>query len=378
MKHFYPFFFCLLLLLLPACSQREKESSHKDDSTTKSSVVVKYAKGFSVEDREGFRLLEVRDPLGESSLVYRYALVPRGTKPEGIPSDCEVLEVPVSRAICMTALQMSHFIALGETDKIIGINSIKYLFNEKIKDQIARGQTVRIGMEGNFDTELILSTKPDLIFVSPFKKGGYDVLRNLGIPLVTFLGYKEPLALGQAEWMKFIGLLLGTEERADEIFGEVEKRYLDLCDLADSAPTRPTVMSGEMHGGNWYVVGGKSFLANLFRDAGAEYFLKNDDRYGGFYVDFETVYSSGAETEFWRIANSYPGAFSYDALRDEDSRYADFRAFKEKKAIYCNLRKTPFYEDTPVEPDVVLADLIKIFHPDLLPDHTPVYYKILE
>ena len=125
-------------------------------------------------------------------------------------------------------------------------------------------------------------------------------------------------------------------------------------------------------------MGGKSFLANLFRDAGAEYFLKDDNRYGGFYVDFETVYASGAETEFWRIANSYPGTFSYEALRDEDTRYADFRAFKEKKVIYCNLRKTPFYENTPVEPDVVLADLIKIFHPDLLPDHTPVYYKILE
>ena len=234
MKPFCPFFLSLFLLLLPACSSEEQESSAKDVGTPKSSVEVKYAKGFSVEDREGFRILEVRDPLGENDLVYRYALVPRGTSPEGIPSDCEVLEVPVSRAICMTALQMAHFIALDKTDKIIGINSIKYLFNEKIKDQIARGQTVRIGREGNFDTELILSTKPELIFVSPFKKGGYDVLRNLGIPLVTFLGYKEPHALGQAEWMKFIGLLLGAEARAEEIFSSVEKRYLDLCDLAAS------------------------------------------------------------------------------------------------------------------------------------------------
>lgn len=95
-------------------------------------------------------------------------------------------------------------------------------------------------------------------------------------------------------------------------------------------------------------------------------------------LDFETVYNQGDEADYWRIVNSYPGTFSYEALKEQDSRYADFRAFREKGIFYCNMKDTPFYESMPTEPEVVLADLLHIFHPDLLPDHTPVYYARLK
>ena len=140
---------------------------------------------------------------------------------------------------------------------------------------------------------------------------------------------------------------------------------------------RPVVFSGEIRGGNWYAVGGKSFLAQLFRDAGADYFLKDDPRSGGVTLDFETVYSQAESADYWRIVNSFDGTFSYDVLKSEDTRYADFRAFREKGVIYCNMREKPFYESMPTQPEVVLEDLIKAFHPDLLPDYTPVYYERL-
>ena len=114
-------------------------------------------------------------------------------------------------------------------------------------------------------------------------------------------------------------------------------------------------------------MGGKSFLAQLFRDAGADYFLKDDPRSGGVTLDFETVYSQAESADFWRIVNSFDGTFSYDVLKSEDPRYADFRAFREKGVIYCNMREKPFYESMPTQPEVVLEDLIKAFHPDLLP-----------
>ena len=85
-----------------------------------------------------------------------------------------------------------------------------------------------------------------------------------------------------------------------------------------------------------------------------------------------------ANARYWRIVNSYNGTFSYDALKAEDARYADLGAFKNKGVIYCNMREKPFYENMPVQPDVVLADLIHIFHPELLPaDYQPVYYELL-
>lgn len=369
------------LLILTGCkgnAQKEKNSAENIDTSQGTEIDIRYAKGFKVTDFGTHRLVDVRDPLDESTLTYHYALIPRGTKPERIPDHYTVIETPVERVICMTALQMSNFIKLEQTDKIAGINSTRFLFNEKIKQQLKENRTSRIGIEGNFDNEVILAINPDIILVSPFKKGGYDAIRNLGFPLVTFLGYKESSPLGQAEWIKFTAMLLGIEEQANRQFGKIEKRYNELKSLATSASPRPKVLSGEMHGGNWYVVGGKSYLAHLFEDAGADYFMQNDNESGGFYVDFESVYSQGANADFWRIVNSFDGEFTYQALEQTDPRYADFKAFKEKQVVYCSLRNKPFYENTPVEPEVVLADLIKAFHPELLPDHTPVYYEVLK
>lgn len=371
-------YIALSIVLFMACGQNKKTDKSETDKKESRTIDIKYAKGFKVSDKGDFKLVDICDPSGESDIVYRYALFNRGAEVENIPEGYEIIEVPVRSVICMTTLQLSNFIKLDAVDKITGITSSRFLFNEQMKDQIENGKTVKIGIEGEFDNELIMAVNPDIILVSPFKKGGYDAIRNLEIPLVSFLGYKESSPLGQAEWIKFTAMLLGDEDQANLLFDEIEKKYTDLKKLTESVVEKPSILSGELHSGNWYVVGGNSYLAQLFRDAGASYFMKNDDESGGFYVDFETVYSQGANTDYWRILNSYNGDFTYDVLKQNDARYVDFKPFKHKKIIYCNLREKPFYEHSPIEPEIVLADLIHIFHPHVLPNHTPVYYELLK
>ena len=173
--------------------------------------------------------------------------------------------------MCMTSLQLSNFIRLDACDYVVGITSTRHLFNKEMNDRLQSGETVKIGIEGNFDNEVIMSMNPDVIFISPFKRGGYDAMREIGIPLVPHLGYKEMTPLGQAEWIKFVCLLLGIEQEANEKFLAIENRYNELKELTAEGKVqkRPVVFSGEIHGGNWYAVGGKSFLAQLFKDAGA-------------------------------------------------------------------------------------------------------------
>ncbi len=366
-----------LVITFSGCNQN-KNAKTIGDRNTADYMNIKYAKGFKVISSANYKLVDISDPSGESDMHYKYALVNRGSNKEGIPADYQIIEIPVRSVICMTTLQLSNFIKLKALDKVVGITSTRFLFNEQMNRQLKEGKTSKIGIEGEFDNEAILALNPDIILVSPFKKGGYDAIRNLDIPLISFLGYKESSPLGQAEWIKFIAMLLGIEEQANKQFDDIENKYYKLKVLSASVSERPTVLSGELHSGNWYLVGGNSYLAQLFRDAGADYFMKNDNESGGFYVDFETVYSQGANTDYWRMVNSHDGTFTYDALKQSDARYADFKAFKDKKLIYCNLREKPFYENTPVEPEVVLADLIKIFHPSLLPEYVPVYYELLK
>lgn len=374
----------LLGILCVACGPKAKQNAAEVQGATASasatdSIHPAHAQGFEVKYLpHHVRLVDICDPQNENGNTFHYALVPRGMKPADIPADYTVIETPVHSAICMTSLQLSNFIKLDACDKVVGITSTRHLFNKEMNDRLKSGKTSKIGIEGNFDNEVIMSVNPDVIFISPFKRGGYDAMREIGIPLVPHLGYKEMTPLGQAEWIKFIGLFIGQEEEANAKFAAIEKRYEELKQLAANVEKRPVVFSGEIRGGNWYAVGGKSFLAQLFRDAGADYFLKDDPRSGGVTLDFETVYSQAESADFWRIVNSYDGTFTYDALKSLDPRYADFRAFRDKGVIYCNMREQPFYESMPMEPEVVLEDLIHAFHPTVLPDYQPKYYARLQ
>lgn len=379
---------CIFISLLVLCSglfvcchsPSPKQSAPPQISGAEISVPhpdIRYAEGFKLEYRKDYILLRIRDPQSANGPAYCFALRPKGTNPR-IPNGIRSLDLPINRFICMTALQLSNFICLEATEKVVGISSTRFLKNKKIRQQMAVGKTQKIGIEGNFDPEIIMNLAPDVILISPFKQGGYDAMKEVDIPLIPHLGYKETTPLGQAEWIKLIGLLTGKEKEASEIFNGIENRYNTLKKLTANVQNRPVVLSGEIHGGSWYAVGGRSFLAQVFQDAGANYFLKDDLRSGGIHLDFETVYNQADRADYWRILNSFPGSYSYEALKAQDARYADFRAFREKGVIYCNMREKAYYEEMPMEPDVLLSDFIKVFHPELLPDYTPVYYTLLK
>lgn len=380
---FYLFFIALCCsgIILTSCRNK---NSKKSDSTTANSTLttkpgfdIRHAKGFWLEPQKGYQLLHVKDPQSKHSTEYTFALRERGTTPE-IPEKITIIDLPVNRLICMTSLQLSNFIKLEATEKVVGITSTRFLSNPVMQQQLTDGKTQKIGIEGNFDAEIIMNLAPDIILISPFKQGGYDAMKEVDIPLIPHLGYKETTPLGQAEWIKFVGLLTGEEKKANEIFTGIENRYSQLKTLTAQVKHRPVVLSGEIHGGTWYAVGGKSFLAQVFKDAGANYFLKDDPRSGGVNLDFETVYNQADSADYWRILNSFPGTYSYDALKAQDERYADFKAFKQKGVIYCNMREKAYYENMPMEPDLLLSDFIKVFHPDLLPDYQPIYYNLLK
>ena len=372
----------VLALTLSACSgpgNRTSVDGGENDTTDISAP--RYAQGFTVKTTdEGVRLVDVADPQTDEDRMpvsYRFALVGRGSQAQ-VPEGYTRVEVPIERCIVMTMLQMSNFTALDAHDVISGVTGVKNLFDSDIKARVKRGDIVKIGMEGNFDTELILAANPEVIFISPFKRGGYDVVKETGITLVPHLGYKELDPLGQAEWVKYVGMFLGKEQEADSLFRGIEARYLALKEKAAGVTERPTVFSGEMHGGNWYAVGGKNYLAQIFRDAGADYVI-DDDNTGGVNIDYEQMYATAAEADYWRILNSFEGDFTYDALLSSEPRNALFRAFKDRHVIYCNMKQTPYYEISPVKPDAVLADFVAIFHPELMPaDYEPMFYHLLK
>lgn len=364
---------CAFMLIALFCSCQSGKTTKRSDASvvadSLAEIAVEYATGFSVRDTNGIRLVDVGDK-------YHFALVQDAEM--AVPEGFTKIKVPVERTICMTALQLSNFTILDAHDVVKGITGTKNLFNEDILARVKDGRTVKIGMEGNFDTEMVLAANPDVIFISPSKRGGYDAIKETGITLVPHLGYQELNPLGQAEWIKFVGMFIGKEKEANEVFAGIEHRYHELKEKAAATTTRPTVLSGEMHYGNWHAVGGKNYLAQIFRDAGADYVI-NDEETSGENLEFEKMYALAAHADYWRILNSFPGDFTYEALKASEPRNELFKAYKEKKVIYCNMKQTPYYEISPVKPDVLLKDFVAIFHPELVePDYKPTFYYLLE
>ena len=288
-----------------------------------------------------------------------------------------VVDKPASRFICTTALQLGNFEVLGLEDRIVGMNSLHNLFSPRMKEQMASGQTVRIGKEGNFDLETVIALRPDFIFVSASKHGGFEALRDCGIPLIPHHGYKETDPLGQAEWIKLVGLLTGETRRANAVFADIEQKYLTLRDEVAShysrQDSRPTVMSGRQIRDGWYIVGGRSYMARLFEDAGARYVMGDNEDSGGTTLDFEAAYARGIHADFWQTDGTFPGDFSLQALSEEDERYATMDAYRSRRVLFCNFSQVPYRELGGVQPHLLLADFVKAFHPELLPHYHAKY-----
>jgi iron complex transport system substrate-binding protein len=362
---------CILFLVVCLCiSCRQGSREITTNAIGADSLVApRYATCYQVKDSGGVRLVDV----GKD---YHFALV--SAEDVDVPDGYTKIRVPIKNTICMTALQLSNFTILDAHDVVKGLTGTKNLFNKDILQRVKDGRIVKIGMEGNFDTEMIIAANPDVIFISPFKRGGYEGIKETGITLVPHLGYKELDPLGQAEWIKFVGMFIGKEKEANEVFTGIEQRYNDLKAKAQAVDKRPIVTSGEMHYGTWHAVGGKNYLAQIFRDAGADYVIK-DDETAGENLEFEKMYELAANADYWRILNSFPGEFSYEALKASEPRNELFKAYKERKVIYCNMKQTPYYEISPVEPDLLLKDLVAIFHPELVEqDYQPTFYKLLK
>ncbi|MDR0835500.1 MAG: ABC transporter substrate-binding protein, partial [Tannerella sp.] len=210
---------------------------------------------------------------------------------------------------------------------------------------------------------------------SPFENGGYGAVEKTGIPVIECADYMETSPLGRAEWIKFIGLLTGKKSEADSLFRTTESNYLEYKSMAENVKKRPTVLVGMKYGAPWYVPSGESYMAEIFRDAGADYIFKDLPGTGGTPLSFETILDKGIHADYWLIQYNNVNELTYNMLKSDYNSYAQFDAFKNQKLFGCNTNYSLYYEEMPVHPDYLLTELIAIFHPELVKNHNFRYFK---
>ncbi|SDD04973.1 ABC transporter substrate-binding protein [Williamwhitmania taraxaci] len=341
-------------------------------------VPLKYARLFRVFKSHDVTRIDLINPWDTAVLLKRYYLVPKDAASTNVPVDGEVIDVPLKRMACAFATEICYAEQLGLLDAIVGVSEKQYITNKYMLSRIEKGFVSEIGPAMAVNLEQLIKISPDIFFVSPFKDNKYGPVEASGVPLGIVSAYLETHPLGRAEWVKFMALFFGKEQEANKNFSEIEVRYKALVAKAKEATLLPTVFASKPYQGIWYVSPGNSYMAQLFADAGARYLYADRKSQGPIPFDFETVYKQAVHADFWVVLENYQGVYSYQTMKDEYASYADFDAFKARKVVFCNTNNTAYYDEGLLRPDVLLSDLLKAFHPELMEGYNPVYFDILK
>ena len=370
-------FWLLGLLLALGVGCKSKHSASAEDAL--SALRMEYAGRIRIDSSEHYILVRVQNPWDTARILHTYVLVDREAElPEGLPKGT-LVRTPVEKALVYSSVHCGLLSELGAIDQIGGICDLQYIEIPEIQDRCASGRMIDAGNSMNPDIEKIIDFHPDAILLSPFENsGGYGRIEKLGIPIIECADYMETSPLGRSEWMRFFGLLFGKRRQADSLFTAVRADYLQLCDLVKSVNQRPTVISELKSGSAWYVPGGKSTTGRLYQDAGAAYVWAEDEHSGSIPLSFETVFDRGQDADFWLFKYNRQQDKTLTELKSDYASYAGFRAFQTGQVYGCNSGQVPFYTETPFHPERLLEDLIRIFHPGVLPAGECRYFKRLE
>ena len=364
------------VLLLSACGGGSKTSSLQAEGDT---VRMKYSSLLQIVKHADYTVVTIRNPWDTLKVLHTYLLADREKPlPEHLPEGT-VVRTPLQKALIYWSVHCSLWSELDELKGIGGVCGLEYIKLPQIQEGCRNGSIVNVGNSMNPDIERIIDLRPDAILLSPFENsGGYGRVGKLNIPIIECADYMETSALGRAEWMRLYGLLLGKEAQADSLFAGIEKEYLTLTQQVKSQNLkRPTVISEMKNSSAWYIPGGNSTMGRLYQDAGADYVFAYLSNSGSVPLAFETVFDRGGNADIWLIKYNQPQDKTYSELERDYAPYARFKAFQDRKVYGCNTNHVPFYEESPFHPELLLKDLIKIFHPELLPDYDLKYFSNL-
>jgi iron complex transport system substrate-binding protein len=385
----------LLSISLLGCNSPQTKSP-KSSSAAKCSTVydpqvdyfstkvkVTEAKGFTVEYHRNYKVVSVKNPWRNADTTFQYVLVQCNTPiPPGFDRS-QIVQVPVNSVVAMSTTHLPLLDKLGLVDRLTGVTDFKQVNTPSVVNKIKAGKLAEVGRSNNTNVEKVLEIRPELVTtygVGNPKLDSHPKLIEAGLPVAIIAEYMESSPLGRAEWLKFMALFFNRETEAEKVFSDMVTKYQSIAKIASQAKNKPTVFSGFDSRGTWYIPGGDSYSAKFIADAGGNYIWKEDRSTGSLNLSFEQVFDRAQTAEVW--LNSSQDWRSVEDVTNSDRRYGKFKAVENSKLFNPTARVNAtggndFWEGGTANPDLVLADLVKALHPELLPKHQFVYYRPL-
>ncbi len=367
-----------LLWTVTSCNKPKKEIQ-VNQKNNKSKTLIKYAKGFDIQIYKGYSKLIIKSPYPDATQYQEFILI--SDKEMDFDGDSKI-HVPVKKLVATSTTHIPMIEILNETNSLIGFPTTNYISSKKTIERVKQGKIKDLGNEQDFNTEVLISLQPEVMIAFSMGKSSklYENIEQNGIPVIFNGDWLEDSPLGRAEWIKFFGALYDKNEEADSIFQAIELEYLKAKNIALQAQKKPTIMSGVLYKDKWNLPAGESFTAQLYKDANTDYLWKNSEGQGSLVLSFETVFEKAEKAEYW-IGSGYYTAM--EEVAAANAHYQQFETFKTKQIYSFSKRRSEnggveYFEFGPLHPDVVLKDLIKVVHPELLPNYEPYFLQKLD
>jgi len=372
-KIFKIFTFIFSFTLLFSCKKEAKNLQKKVE--VEKEISLKYAKGFTIQYFDDYKKLIIKTPYQNSKETFEFILSDK-------KNDFKSIQTPVNSVVVTSTTHIPMLELLGVENKLVGYPNTKYISSVKTRKLIDEGKIQDLGNEENINTELLLNLQPDLVigFSITSNNKMFTTIEKMGVPVILNGSWLEETPLGRAEWIKVFGVLFNEEKKADSIFNSVEKKYLEVKNIALKSSQKPTILSGGLFKDIWNLPAGNSFEATFLADANTNYLWKNSNGKGSLSLNIENVFEKGKDADIWISPSFYT---SLSQLETANDIYPQFKAFQNGNVFTFVNSKGPtggilYFELSTARPDLVLKDLIKITHPELLQDYQFTFFEKLK
>jgi iron complex transport system substrate-binding protein len=368
----------LIFFVLVSCIHCKKNSI-SDKEIAESKNQIQYAKGFSIVNYNGYSIVTVKNPWPKATKTYRYILKEKnGIVPDSLKQN-PIISVPIQTIVVTSTTHIPSLELLGEEKTLVAFPNLDYISSEKVRNLIEAKKLKEIGNNQSLNTEVLIDLQPNVIIGYGIDNNNptLDNLQKSGLKVMLNGDWNEETPLGKAEWIKFFGALYGKQKEANEIFSKIATDYLATIEIAKKATTKPTVLAGDMFEDKWYLPKGSSWGSQLLKEANANYLWAETKGTGSLSLSFETVLGRAQNADVWITSGQFG---SLKAMSDSNPHYRQFKTFQQKN-VYSFTRKKGktggvlYYELAPNRPDIVLKDILKIMHPELLPNYELFFFE---
>lgn len=368
----------LLVLIVGFGCQSDRSRSERPQGQN----TVRYATGFTLQNYQDVTVITVKNPWPEARQTYRYVLYKKGARIPDSLQQLPAIRIPIQKIVVTSTTHIPSLEMLKKVPSLVGFPQLQYISSTQVQARIAKEKIAELGKNQTLNIERLITLQPDVVIGYGIDNHNptLDNLQRSGIKVLLNGDWNEQNPLGRAEWIKFFGALYDEQAKAAQVFEKIEKDYLNTKRIATRARYKPTVMAGDVFEGQWYLPKGDSWGSLLLKEAQGQYLWGATKGTGSLALSFETVFEKAQNADLWITSGQFQ---SLSDMAAQNPHYRQFKAFQNQKVYSFHRKKgknsgSLYYELAPNRPDLVLKDLVKILHPELLPSYQPYFFMPLQ